>query len=118
STSSTSPTAAPSCHAYRQHDQPATDSRAPQSGFFSTLLEVVLVEEAALGDLGLDGRVGERRRADVDLQLVATLLHRLHGAVEHDLERGELLVDVVLDLEAQDPGAVLGLGDDPVGGAA
>ena len=39
-------------------------------------------------------------RRDVDLEAFAALLHLLHGAVEHHLERGELAVDVVLGLVA------------------
>src|SRR3954471_359950 len=82
-------------------------TRPPKSGRAAVASEPVLVEEPGLaGAVGLavvgeaDGARlgrGQRRRR----QLLAARLHRLHGAVEHDLEGGQLLVAIVLGLVPQ-----------------
>src|SRR5436190_21433385 len=75
-------------------DEPLAAERAATK--CSTRL-LVLVEEAALGLFGLVGL----ERVDAHLELGAPVLNRLAGALEHDLELGELVVDVVLALQAQ-----------------
>ena len=58
-----------------------------------------------------DGNIGNGR----DLQLLTTGLHGLHGAVEHDLEAGQLLIGVVLGLVAHAPGFLVGVVEDALG---
>src|SRR5687768_7352786 len=89
------------------------------AGGFAQLLVVVLRVEDRLwaGHTTVDGgdaiRIGPRR-AVVATQLLAAPRHRLQGLVEQDLERGELLVDVILGLDADLRGAFLGFVDDPL----
>ena len=59
-----------------------------------------------------DGAVDRERG---HLELLAAGLHRLHGALEHDLEAGQLLVAEVLGLVAQAAGLGLGVVDDLLG---
>ena len=49
------------------------------------------------------------------LELLPPLHHRRHRPFEHHLERGELLVDVVLGLVAEPAAVGLGVGDDLLG---
>ena len=55
----------------------------------------------------------ERRRHG--LELLAPGLHRLQGALEHDLERRQALVAVVLGLVAQPSGLLAGVVEDALG---
>src|SRR3954471_18385485 len=97
-------------------------TQAPKSDSAAVASEPVLVEEPGLaGSVGLallgepDGApLGRRQRRD--LQLLSSRLHRLHGAVEHDLEGSELLVAVVLGLVPQPAGLVACLLDRGLGG--
>ena len=52
------------------------------------------------------------RRVGVHLEPLPALLHLLHRAVEHDLERGELAVDVVLGLVPDRGGLPVGVVED------
>src|SRR5262245_37533539 len=74
---------------------------------------LVLVEEAGgvVDDLGRQG-LGNRH-----LEPLASLLDLLHRAVEHDLERRELPVDVVLGLVTDLRGLAIAVLDDRLRGA-
>ena len=72
-------------------------------------LPLILVEEGRLGLVAARFLGGE---VDDDLESLTALLHCLHRAFEHHLERRQPLVDVVLGLVPQRPGRRLGVVDE------
>ena len=104
----------------RRHQGSVERSREPLAASSAGVAAaaVVLVEERVDVLERRPPRPRPRAWSSVDLEPLAALLHGLHRPVEHDLERGELLVDVVLGLVPQPPGLGLGVVDGLLGDPA